>query len=250
VTLLQLVLIGLTLFWASVLQGAVGFAFSLFATPLLVWAGLSLSEVVAIVSLSIFVQVFAATLQLHRQVRWRIAFSAAAIRILAIPVGIALLLVIDSLGRVQARQILGFVLLAILLTQLLWKVSPQERLHSGWAVLAFTSSGVMQGVAAMGGPPVVLWVLAHRWTSLQTRAFPLALMLLTSPFQLTLLFISTPQDLTSTFLTGLAFAPVVVLGTATGVWLGNLIEKELLRKLALSALFITAVVSIAAPLFS
>lgn len=249
-TLFQLVLVGGVLFLASVLQGSVGFAFSLFATPLLSWTGLSLSNIVALVSVSIFVQVFIATLQLRRQVQWRLAIPAAAVRILAIPAGIALLLAIDTLGRVQARQILGSMLLIILLTQFFWKVTPREKLHVGWGVLAFISSGVMQGVAAMGGPPVVLWVLAHRWTGPQIRAFPLALMLLTSPFQLTLLFVSAPQDLTSTFLMGFAFAPVVALGAAGGVWLGNLIEKELLKKLVIAILFITAIVSIAAPLFN
>ncbi len=52
----MLIFIGLILFFSSLIQGAVGFAFGLFAIPLLVWAGLSLSEAAVITPISVLVQ--------------------------------------------------------------------------------------------------------------------------------------------------------------------------------------------------
>jgi uncharacterized membrane protein YfcA len=168
---LHLLLIGAILFFSSLLQGAVGFAFGLIAIPKLVWTGLALSEAVAITSISIFTQVMVGTFQLRRHIRWQEVIPATVIRYATVPVGIALLLVIDTLGRSQIKQLLGFMLLLVLVAQIFLKVKPQERLHPKWMVLAFSSSGIMQGMAAMGGPPTVLWVMAHQWTNQQSPAF-------------------------------------------------------------------------------
>ena len=81
--------IGLTLFSGSILQGAVGFGFGLFAIPILVWAGVRLSEAIAIMSISIFTQVLVATYQLRADVRWRDVVPASLIRYITIPIGIA-----------------------------------------------------------------------------------------------------------------------------------------------------------------
>ena len=149
----HLIGIGTILVLGSLLQGSVGFGFGLFAIPILVWAGVRLSEAVAIVSVSIFIQVLVATYQLRSEARWRQVLPATLIRYLTIPVGVALLLAIDALDRAQAKQILGALLLLVLLVQIFWKVEPREDLHPRWMVLAFSLSGVMHGMAAMGGPP-------------------------------------------------------------------------------------------------
>ncbi len=243
----QIITVGLVLFLGSVLQGAVGFAYGLFAIPILVWVGVKLSEAVALMSVSILIQVMIATYQLRANVLWRAVVPAALIRYFTIPVGIMLLLSIDTLDRDQVKQILGLLLLLVLLIQIFWKVKPQQNLHSGWMVLAFSCSGLMQGMAAMGGPPVVLWVMAHRWSNKETRAFLMSLFLLAAPFQIVLLYLSSGSHILRAILVGFAFAPIVAAGSALGVKLGDLIAKPRLRQIAFGILFITAFVSILAP---
>jgi hypothetical protein len=244
----QFVLIAATLFFSSILQGAVGFAFGLFAVPMLVWSGLPLSEAVVITSISIFFQVLVGTFQLRAYIRWREVLPATVIRYMTVPVGIGLLLVIDTLNQSQIKQILGGLLLLVIFSQIFLKVKPQQQLHPKWMLLAFSSSGLMQGVAAMGGPPAVLWVMAHQWTNQQTRAFLLTLFLLVAPMQLTLLYLMAPTDITGALLVGLIQSPLVVLGSYIGVRLGNLIPIEMLRQIALGLLLLTAILSIVSPL--
>ena len=239
---------GTVLFLGSLLQGAVGFGFGLFAIPILVWVGVRLSEAVAIVSVSIFIQVLVATYQLRRDVLWRQVLPATLIRYLTIPIGITVLLAIDTPDKTQAKQVLGILLLLILLAQLLVKVEPRDDLHPGWMVLAFSCSGVMHGMAAMGGPAAVLWVMAHRWSNRQTRAFLASLFMLAAPLQLTLLYFLSKGDILGALLSGLIFAPVVALGSTLGVRLGNLIPEHRLRQIAYGILLVTALASIMAPL--
>jgi uncharacterized membrane protein YfcA len=243
-----LITIGAALFLGSVLQGAVGFAFTLFVLPILVWAGLGVTEAVAIVSVSVLVQVAVGTYQLRRDVHWRDVVPATLIRYVTIPIGIFLLVALNSLGQDQIKQFLGVLILAMLLVQVFGKVDPARELHAGWKLLAFSSSGVLLGLAAMGGPPAVMWVMAQRWSSRQSRAFLMALFMLGLPLQAVLLYWSSPQVIGGAMLIGLAFAPMVALGSTLGVRLGDHINKLRLRQLAFSILFVTATVSVVSPL--
>ena len=115
-------------------------------------------------------------------------------------------------------------------------------------ILAFSGSGIMQGVAAMGGPPAVLWVMAHQWTNRQTRAFLLTLFLMVAPMQLALLYLTARSDIARALLIGLILSPLVALGSYIGVRLGDLIAMQALRQIALAILLLTALLSIVSPL--
>lgn len=242
-----LVVLGIIFFFSSILQGAVGFAFGLFAVPMLVWAGLNLSEAVAITSVSIFIQVLTSAYQLRVHIKWKEVRSATLVRYLTVPIGIFLLLVLDTMNKTQIKQILGAIILIILIVQISWKVGPQKESNPKLFVLAFSLSGIMQGMVAMGGPPAVLWAMTQRWTSQETRAFLLTLFLLVAPFQIALLYWSAKSDIGEAMMIGFAFTPVVILGSIIGVRLGNSIEVTRLRQMTLGILFITAILSIASP---
>ncbi|RMF04615.1 MAG: hypothetical protein D6768_02830 [Chloroflexi bacterium] len=244
----HLIAVGAILFFASVLQGAVGFAFTLFALPFLILTGLELTQAVALISVSVLVQVAVGAYQLRKSIAWREVLPATLIRYVTIPVGVLLLLALNSLDKSQIKQVLGLLILAVLLAQVLWKVEPKGDLHPGWKWLAFSSSGILLGLAAMGGPPVVMWVMAQRWSSRQSRAFLMALFLLGVPLQTVLLYYSSPQVIGAALLAGLAFAPVVALGSTAGVRLGNHINKLRLRQAAFTILFITAGAAVVSPL--
>lgn len=244
----KLVIIGIIFFFSSILQGTVGFAFGLFAVPMLVWAGVNLSEAVAITSVSIFIQVLTSTYQLRIHIKWKEVRSATLVRYFTVPIGIMFLLVLDTMDKTHIKQILGAIILLILFAQIFWKVSQQKQSNPKLFVLAFTLSGIMQGMVAMGGPPAILWVMTQSWTSQQTRAFLLTLFLLVAPFQIVLLYFSANSNIGGAMLIGFAFTPVVILGSIFGVRLGNLIDVTRLRQIALGILLVTALISIASPI--
>lgn len=245
--------VALVLFVAGALQGAVGFAFALFATPLLVWSGMGLTEAVAVVAVASAGQVATATLRLWREVPWRWALPAAGLRLLALPLGIALLLVLDGLEPARVRQVLGVVVLAALAAQLLARSRGTAAARPGpprrrWMLAAFGASGLMQGMVGMGGPAAVLWTLARPWSSRRSRAFLAALMLLGAPAHLGLLLVSTGGAVGGSMLTGLLVVPVVAAGTVLGVAAGDRLGRSGLRRAALTLLGASALASMAGPL--
>jgi uncharacterized membrane protein YfcA len=137
--------------------------------------------------------------------------------------------------------------LAVLLLQFYWRIEPREQLHPLWTLLAFSCSGLMHGLAAMGGPPAVLWVMAHRWSNRQTRAFLFSLFMLAGPVQVVLLYYSFGQEILWPMLAGLALTPVVAAGSAVGMRLGDSLSRNRLRQFAFGLLWVIALSSILAP---
>lgn len=235
------------LFVASAVQSIIGFAFNLLAVPLLIWGGLDLAQAVALTSVPILVQVSIATWKLRAEVPWREVLPASAIRFVTLPVGISLLYLINSFNPGTVKQFVGAMLLLILAAQRWIHVTPKERLHPAWDLLAFGLSGIMLGVLAMGGPPVVLWLMAHDWSALKTRAFMVALFLMAAPVQLGLLYWKLGDEVADFFLYGLLMTPLVIAGSLAGIRLGNRLDKERLRRLILFFLFLTGLASLLGP---
>ena len=241
---------GLILFISSALQSIIGFAFNLLAVPLLLWSGFSLAQAVALTSIPILVQVSVATWKLRREVVWKDVLPAAAIRYLTLPVGVSLLYWVNSFEPSQVKQIVGLLLLVILAMQSFSRIVPREKLSFGWDLLAFSLSGIMLGMIAMGGPPVVLWLMAHDWSALRTRAFMAALFLLAAPVQVGLLWWKLGEEVASAFAWGLGMIPLVVAGSLLGIRLGNRLDRVKLRKAIMLFLFFTALVSLLSPWLS
>ena len=235
------------LFFCSVIQSIIGFAFNLMAIPLLIWSGFSLAQAVALTSVPILVQVATATWKLREHVRWSDVLPASAIRYAALPVGISLLSWVNSLGTTTVKQVVGGMLLLILSTQRWVRIRPVEHLARGWDLLAFSLSGLMLGMLAMGGPPVVLWLMAHDWSALRTRAFMAALFLLAAPVQLALLYWKLGDEVAPFFLLGLESAPLVIAGSLLGIRLGERLDRERLRRAILFFLLLTALFSLFSP---
>ena len=237
----------LILFVASTLQSIIGFAFNLLAVPLLLWSGFSLAQAVALTSVPILVQVAMATWKLRTAVVWREVLPAAVIRYLTLPIGVSLLYWVNSFAPSEVKQIVGLMLLIILAMQRFARIVPKERLAFGWDLLAFSLSGIMLGMIAMGGPPVVLWLMAHDWSARRTRAFMAALFLLAAPVQVGLLWWKLGEVVAPAFGWGLGMIPLVVAGSLLGIRLGNRLDREKLRRAIMLFLFLTALVSLFSP---
>ncbi len=242
-----LILIGIILFLCSVIQGIVGFAFNIFAIPLLIWSGFELPEAISITSIPIFFQSLTSTYKLRTHVIWKEVWVGAIFRYMGIPIGIFLLTLISTFDKSSIKQIVGIAILLIVITQTLLKVKPREKVGFIWTFIAFFTSGLTLGLISMGGPPAILWVMAHKWSALTTRAFLSALFFLASPLQLILLYYNFGDKLLNFFMTGLAFSPLVIVATIWGVKLGEFLDREKLKKIVLSLLVITSLVSIFSP---
>ena len=143
------------IFLASVLRGFTGFGFGLAAVPLL---SLALPPARA-VPLVVLLQVIVGVADLRRGWRlcdWRVTGGLMPGLALGIPTGIAIL---THLPADTVRLVIGMVMAASVL--LLWRGARLPARRS----LALTMSvgvisGTISGLSSMGGPPVVVYLIA------------------------------------------------------------------------------------------
>jgi uncharacterized membrane protein YfcA len=246
----EFLLIAAVLALSSVVQGCVGFASALLAIPLMLASGIALPEAIAIMLVASTTQNLTGFFRLRKHVQFEAVFRPSVIRLAALPAGVLVLWWFDNLDRQHVRQAVGAILLAILLVQLLVRVQPQERLHRAWGWLAFSSSGFLVGLCGMGGPPMAMWVMCHRWSPEKSRAFLFAAYLSTMAPQLLLLLACFGTETTRAAFMGLLLVPIVLLATAVGLRIGGALSDVRLRTATFVILLLVAVGSILQPLIS
>ncbi len=241
---LQLVQVGLILGFAAFAQSAVGFGFALFATPMLLFLGIPLPDTITLVATSSTIQSLLAVKSLHKSVPWSLAFSSTAVRIVTIIVGIFLLKSLVMFSTVHIKAIIGGILCVIAFTQLIWRSHPVDKMHWGWAGLSWSTSGLLSGVCGMGGPPLVLWAIAHTWSSNKIRGFMFAVIVTSTPFQIALLCLTFGSQIFWNIILAILFLPMIYIGLRLGLPIGNNFSKQSLRKIALIILLLIGGVAI------
>jgi uncharacterized membrane protein YfcA len=172
----------------STLQSAAGFGFGLFTIPLLIMLGCRSYEAIVMVSVAVGAHTLVGVIVLRRHVRWKRVLVMIALACVAQPAGVAVLGVLAEQDRDTVRRVFGAIVLLAVLLQVGLRVKPRERLHPIFMVAAMPASGFMGGLSGMGGPPAVLWVMAHRWSNPESRATLWAFFGGTTPVQLALLW--------------------------------------------------------------
>ena len=243
--ILDIVLAGFILCLAGMAQSAVGFGYALFATPLLIWLGIPLPSIITLVATCSMIQAIIGTRKLHATVPWRLSLTATAIRIAGIIIGLFLLKILVVLKTDHIRMLIGCILCLLVAIQFLWRPQPVKTMHWGWGGLAFIASGLLSGVCGMGGPPLVLWSMAHDWSTQKTRGFLFAVFATSIPFQIVLLSLAFGPAIFWNAAIGIAFLPLVYLGTAVGLPIGNRMEKDKLKRIAYGILFIIGISAMA-----
>ncbi len=237
---MPLILAGLILLFGSFVQGAIGFALGMIAVPLLVDAGYSLSQAVALTTLAIGIQVMAGAWQLRDHIPWADVKLAALARCATVPIGITLLLLVEDVNGADVKPLVGIGILIGVAIRLAAPRQLKRDLPLPLSLAAFATSGLLQGMVAMGGPPLVLWMTTRNFRARQARAFTMTLFLLNAPIQvLLLLFLSRTMSL-EVVATALLLSPLIYLGTTIGVRAGNQFNKLLLNRLALAVLVVIA----------
>jgi uncharacterized protein len=246
-TVSQYVAVSLILFASSVVQGAVGFAAGLFGIPLLVLAGISFPDAVAISLVAAAPQNIIPAWQLRREIDFRGAIRPMLIRYALMPVGVWALSLVGHENKDTASQLVGVIVLLIVIVQRTFHVAPQPRLHVAWEWLAFGMGGFLLGFCGMGGPAMVLWVLAHDWSMNRARAFLYYIFATGLPVQALLLWLFFGTTMVHAMILSAAALPSVLAGLGVGLYLSRLVPDQILRRLSVLMLILIAVSAIVTP---
>lgn len=238
---LDIILAGLIVCLAGMAQSTVGFGYALFATPLLVWIGIPLPSVITLVATCSMIQAIIGARKLHATVPWRSALTATAVRLAGVIIGLFLLKRLAVLNTGHIRMVLGCILCLLVVIQFLWRPQPVTIMHWSWAGLAFIASGLLAGLCGMGGPPLVLWSMAHDWSTEKTRGFLFAVFATSSPVQIVLLSLTFGTSILWNAAIGVAFLPLVYLGSIIGLPIGNRMAKDKLSRIAYAILLVIGI---------
>jgi len=99
----------------------------------------------------------------------------------------------------------------------------------------------------MGGPAMVLWVMAHNWPMNRARAFLYFLFVTGMPPQALLMWLMLGNEILGSMLLGLATLPALLAGLYLGLWLSKLMPDQTLRNLSWAMLIAIAVSAIVMP---
>jgi len=241
---------GIILILGSILQGAAGFGFGMFAIPLLMLIGQQPYEAIVLLSICGTAQTFTGACTLRKHIDWPMMIRLIIISAAALPFGVWALEAITFLDRDVIRQIFGGLILTVLIIQWVWRIKPQEYLHWAWSILAVVLCGFMAGLSGMGGPPVVMWVMAHRWSNEKSRATLWTLFTGLTPVQLFFHYQRFGEPVLTAIENGALLIPITFLGIIPGLWLGRKIPKPILRRISYIILLIISLYAIGQPLFT
>jgi uncharacterized membrane protein YfcA len=216
-------------------QSTTGFGFALFATPLLVLMGMPLPQTVLLVSFGSLAQSLLGARHLRADVPWRLVAYATVLRIAGLLAGLFVLAGLAAVSLDRLRLGVGALLTAIVVVQLVWRPKPAPSIHPAWGVTACLFSGLLAGVVGMGGPPLVLWSMAHDWSAARIRGFLFACFACAIPLQIALMLVVFRVSLPPAPLL-LCLLPAVLLGTALGMPVGNRLPRARLRAIAYAVL--------------
>jgi uncharacterized protein len=246
-SLAQYAAVSLILLASSVVQGAVGFAAGLFGIPLLMLSGVSFPDAVAISLVAAAPQNIIPAWQLRREIDFRRATKPMLIRFAMLPVGVFALWLVGHERKDLASQLVGAIVLCIVAVQRAWRAEPQERLHPMWEWLAFGLGGFLLGFCGMGGPPMVLWVLAHDWPMNRARGFLFYIFAMGIVPQALLLWLFFGAEVLDAMLLAAAAMPAALAGLWVGLAISRVIPDRVLRSASVVMLVLIAASAIFMP---
>lgn len=229
--------------FASVLRGFTGFGFAVVAVPL---TSLVLPpQPVVAATLLMQVMIGARDCVAERHLAdWRSVRRLVAGAVIGTPAGMWLLL---HLPIASVR--LGLGVMVLIATAITWRpVAHRGPLATGWALLAGACSGLSNGLAAMAGPPAIVYFLAAERDRTRMRSSLMAFFPLASLLAVPAAVWTGMLGLSSVLLAALGL-PLMVVGGWFGTWLFRRYGQTAYRPIAIAALLLTAAAAIARGLF-
>ncbi len=232
---------------AAFIQATVGFAAALFGLPLLLWAGNDLmSSQVLIISAMLPQNIFAVW-KLRKSIDLREVWVPAALRIAALPIGIAGLAIVLSWSATSINQFVAVLILLALALQAMVGIEWKSAKHPLWVITVFGGSGILQGVSGMSGPPMVLWVHGQRYTMDRARAFLFAIYITNFIPQIGLLWWKFGNPVFHAMQVGFLALPLVLVSAMFGLKLGSWLGDRWLRPVTYACLLWIALSSLLEP---
>ena len=224
---------------AALLRGYTGFGFAIAAVPLL---SLALPPA-RVVPLAVVMQVLASVVDLRAASRitdWRSMVWLSPGMVAGTPLGLFLL---TRLSATQARVTIGVLILCSVM--LLGRGVRLPARPANWMIgLVGVISGVMNGVAAMSGPPVVAYLMALPHSATVVRATSLVFFTFTAIVAIVPLAVAGLIDRETLLLSLLAW-PVLLVGSQLGAKAFHHARPQYHRRIALTVLSGLALVLIA-----
>jgi len=152
------------------------------------------------------------------------------------------------LNQDNVKKILGGLIIVVLAIQWFGRIEPREVISKSWGYISAAFSGLLTGFANIGSPPIILWILAHRWSNEKMRVTSLAFTLAFVPFQIVILPLVFGKSILISFLLAIVFSPIVYIGVKLGMKLGLKLSKRHLRISMQGLLLLIAIISIIKPL--
>jgi uncharacterized protein len=235
---------------SALLQSTAGFGAALLGLPLLLWAGNNLVEAQLLVLSAMLPQNVFSCWRLRHSIDYREVALPALIRILALPLGVAGLVVLMGMPKQTVGQIVGLVILLAIISQSFAGFEWKNARRLPWLIITFGGSGFLQGLTGTGGPPMVLWVYGQRYTVDRARAFLFASYVVCFPPQLSLLFWNFGGVILFPILSALLALPAILIASELGLRLGSRLGDRWMRPLTYVALILLALAAIVEPWIS
>ncbi|MEM8668706.1 MAG: TSUP family transporter [Planctomycetota bacterium] len=231
-------------------QSATGFAAGLMIVPSMLYFGYSIPAAQCSLLVATLPQNSWGLWSLRDSVTVRKIAWPGLGRLLFFPLGALALQYMEMLQPSTIRQIVGGFVLVVTLAVMTFKPSPREKLHPGWALVAFPISGFFQGLVGMGGPAMVFWVQAHDWSTKQVRAFMFAMYLISIAPGLLILYLIFGDEIIGPGLIAALLIPLLLVVTVIGLRVGTRLGRTRLRRVSLGLLLVIGAVGLAAPWLS
>jgi uncharacterized membrane protein YfcA len=245
--LILILTIAAVFFMGALVQSVAGFAFTLFAVPLLMLWGFPVEEAVALTLGGSVVQRCALAWQCRQSLVWRPMMRMLPLCLVGLALGVLGLIYLSMVSAVAVRQFLGVLILTTLVAFLLFKKKTLGSPSAAGDQSAAFLSGFLTGLVNAGGPPLVLWVMVQDWSKDRLRATISAFTLLLVPVQLALLAWAFGPAILSLVGKAALLAPAAVAGTTVGSWLSGRMNADHLRFVMRLLLGLTGVIYLIEP---
>jgi hypothetical protein len=217
------IFVTIIIFLCSYIQTIAGFAFSLISVPAFLLCGFSLPDAVVLTIICSASQKVMLIWYCRKDVAWKTIFLITPWAVLGLASGVLILKKLSSASPDTIKQIFGAIIILTIALKTFAKVKPRKRVSTFSGCVVASISGIFHGFANIGGPPIVLWALAHKWSKDRLRSFVPCFIILLLPIQMTFMLVVFGSHIITGFLGGMLYIPVILFS----FWLGNITSKRM-----------------------
>lgn len=237
----------LIVFFASLVQSAIGFGYGIIAIPLLTTFYLA-PEIALPLSATT-----AVTQSLYGVIRFRKIIRIKEILVYSLYCNTGMVAGVFSLRALTRFNsdlfgiVIGSILLIIITLRSFLKIQPRDSVPWYWGTTALFTGGYICGLAGVGGPVIVLWILAHRWDNDRIRVTLWSVFLLMTTLQIFVYWLAFGDIAIRGVLSGLILIPVVVAASIIGVVAGGKLKVRSMSIFITILVLLISIYSIAKP---